>query len=410
MKKLLLSIFCFVALLATVFSATAVERTVCAVGCNHTTVGLAFSNVSDGDSVTVYDGTYTETGLVLGNNITFRSYNGSSSTILNLSVAAQVCLKLQAGAAGSTIGGSAGHGFTIQCTGAGRNIELENSPNYVTISYNVIDTSGSPTMGISVGAAGSTGLTVTYDTFQGGETGDGYIFAEDSEDFVATWNTMSFAAKQATGYAIEVVKAGGDSDINYNTITNAANGIFVLDGTGDTDDLRIAYNILTDCVNGVRFYSGYAVGGTIAPGSSDVIIEYNTISGATTGIKIPSGTDIDASNIVIRRNNLADNTLALDNDDAQTVTAENNYWGDDSPADDVSGLVDYAPFCASSSCSSYQGTYEKADLKDIMADGLGTAGAEFVSNIDLAIIAVVISFVVGIFLSGFKFTGGLLKK
>lgn len=408
MKKLWLSIFCVVALLATAFSATAVERTVCAVGCNHTTVGLAFSNVSDGDVVTVYDGTYTETGLVLGNNITFQSYNGSSSTILNLSVAAQVCLKLQAGAAGSTIGG-ADQGFTIQCTGAGRNIELENSPNYVTISYNVIDTSGAPTMGVSVGAAGSTGLTVTYNTFQNGEDGDGYIWAEDSEDFSATWNTMTFAAQQTSGYAIEVAKAGGDSDINYNTVTNAANGIFVLDGTGDTDDLRIAYNTLTDCVNGIRFYSGYAVGGTIAPGSSDVIIEYNTISGATTGIKIPSGTDIDASNIVIRRNNLADNTLALDNDDAQTVVAENNWWGDDTPADEVSGLVDYAPFCASSSCTSYQATYEKADLKNIVADGLGTAGAEFVDMIDMIIIVIVISFVVGIFLSGFKYTGGLLK-
>lgn len=408
MRKILIGLLCILFGLVTVSSAMAVERTVCAAGCNHTTVALAFSNVSDGDVVTVYDGTYTETGLVLGKNITFKSYNGSVSTILNLSVAAQVCLKLQAGAAGSVIGASDA-GFTIQCTGAGRNIELENSPNYVTIQYNVIDTSGLPTMGISVGAAGSTGLTITYNTFQGGEDGDGYIFAEDSEDFTATWNTMSFAAQQASGYAIEVVKAGGDSDINYNTITNSANGIFVLDGTGDTDDLRMAYNTVTDCVNGVRFYSGYAVGGTIAPGASDVIIEYNTISGSAIGIRIPAGADIDASNIVIRRNNLAGNTLALENLDAETVIAENNWWGDDSPADDVSGNVDYAPFCASSSCSSYQATYEQTDMKDIVADGLGTAGAAFVDLIDIMVIVIVMSFIIGVFVSGFKYTGSLMK-
>jgi hypothetical protein len=46
----------------------------------------------------------------------------------------------------------------------------------------------------------------------------------------------------------------------------------------------------------------------------------------------------------------------------------------------------------------YVYTYEKGDFQDIVVDGLGTAGAAFVSWIDLIVLLIVLGFIVGIFL------------
>jgi hypothetical protein len=42
--------------------------------------------------------------------------------------------------------------------------------------------------------------------------------------------------------------------------------------------------------------------------------------------------------------------------------------------------------------------YSKADFQAIVVDGLGTAGASFVSWVDLIILLIVLGFIVGIFM------------
>jgi hypothetical protein len=42
--------------------------------------------------------------------------------------------------------------------------------------------------------------------------------------------------------------------------------------------------------------------------------------------------------------------------------------------------------------------YTKADFQAIVIDGLGTAGASFVSWIDLIVLLIVLGFIVGIFI------------
>ena len=45
----------------------------------------------------------------------------------------------------------------------------------------------------------------------------------------------------------------------------------------------------------------------------------------------------------------------------------------------------------------YNYSYTKSDFQNIVVDGLGTAGAAFVSWIDLIVLLVVLGFIVGIF-------------
>jgi hypothetical protein len=46
----------------------------------------------------------------------------------------------------------------------------------------------------------------------------------------------------------------------------------------------------------------------------------------------------------------------------------------------------------------YTYSYSKSDFQAIVVDGLGTAGASFVSWIDLIVLLVVLGFIIGIFM------------
>jgi len=46
----------------------------------------------------------------------------------------------------------------------------------------------------------------------------------------------------------------------------------------------------------------------------------------------------------------------------------------------------------------YVASYSKSDFQAIVVDGLGTAGASFVSWIDLIVLLVVLGFIIGIFM------------
>jgi hypothetical protein len=46
----------------------------------------------------------------------------------------------------------------------------------------------------------------------------------------------------------------------------------------------------------------------------------------------------------------------------------------------------------------YAASYNKSDFQAIVVDGLGTAGAAFVSWVDLIVLLIVLGFIVGIFI------------
>ena len=45
----------------------------------------------------------------------------------------------------------------------------------------------------------------------------------------------------------------------------------------------------------------------------------------------------------------------------------------------------------------YNYSYSKSDFQNIVVDGLGTAGASFVSWIDLIVLLIILGFIIGVF-------------
>ncbi|GAH00816.1 unnamed protein product [marine sediment metagenome] len=132
---------------------------------------LAAADGNAGYTIIVGDGAYTEDlDSIKTAGLTLMSENGAETTTIQF--VDGVGIDLEAGATGFTLGGSTGHGFTM-LSGATTTfgIQLANDPNGVTISYNSLSTVGFMTQGISVGAAGATGLVISNNEFIG-ESGD----------------------------------------------------------------------------------------------------------------------------------------------------------------------------------------------------------------------------------------------
>ena len=72
-------------------------------------------------------------------------------------------------------------------------ISVNNAPSGVEISYNTIDTTGIASIGISVGAAGASDLTITHNDFIGTDSGDGAIWSPHVDVFEVSWNTFTGA-------------------------------------------------------------------------------------------------------------------------------------------------------------------------------------------------------------------------
>jgi len=216
----------------------------------YATIQAAITAASANDIILVYDGTYTEDLVINTANLTIKSVNGSASTTIQL--VDGVGIDIQGSATNCIIGGASGVGFTVTPNAANTtfNIQLANAPSGVTISHNIIDTTGDASMGISVGAAGATGLTISNNAFTA-DNGDGSIWGPKVADVTVSSNTFTGPATPTSGYAAEFAGVTGTSTISGNTITNYSMGVAIFNGEG-TSGLTISGNIISGCTNGIR--------------------------------------------------------------------------------------------------------------------------------------------------------------
>ena len=273
----------------------------------------AIDAANPGDTIIVSDGTYQESLVVNIADLTLKSASGSANTtIQNVGNAGgeQTGFLLMAGATNFTLGGSEGHGFTIEggTNTAPRLIQLNNGPSGVELSYNTFDssdTNGTISTGINIGAGGATGLTV-----------DNNIFITDEDDIYQDWPLTS-----------------GGPLTNLTVTYNEFTGSGTPDKYGAAIDLNQS-NEATALLSGGTItnntISGFDQG--ILTGSGDAIVEnldiiQNDISGCGKGIML-RGTNVDMDTLTVTENNIHDNTLyGIENTTSIVVTAKNNWWG-----------------------------------------------------------------------------------
>ncbi len=323
------------------------------------TIQHAIDTVSATDTIIVGDGTYTEdldpgaTSIETA-NLTVRSVNGPASTTIQL--VDGVGVDLGGGANNFTLGGAAGQGFTI-LSGAGTtfNIQLANAPSGVTISHNTINTTGNATQGISIGSAGSTGLTISNNAFTAA-VGDISIYGPYHVNLTVSDTTSTGPGRTNNGGALQFPGVTGTSVISGNIITGYGRGISITNGSG-VSGLTISGNTISGCFNGIDFLE-YNPSAPPAPGNiTTVTVVQNTLSSNTNGIKVYDSTYVLASNFTINFNNFTGNTAygLLNAHTTQPVTAEDNWWFHSSgpyhattnpfgAGDTVSDNVDYTPW------------------------------------------------------------------
>ncbi|MHC4630030.1 MAG: NosD domain-containing protein, partial [Planctomycetota bacterium] len=329
-------------------------------------------DIAGGTTISVSDGTYNENLTVNKSDITLKSVNGPGSTTLTATNG--VVVDVEGGGDNFTLGGASGEGFSID-SGANSTflVQLANAPQDVEISWNELDTTGNASQGISVGAAGATGLNINNNDFVAGELVDGSIWGPYVVDVSVTDNTFTGpVAKAASGYAVQFAGVTGTSVIQDNIINDYGMGIAIFNGTG-TSGLTIQGNSVTDSTTGIRL-------GQYSPGVNgdmdDVTITANTLTDNTTGLQINNGANVKPSGFsvtnnffvnnttgvesqhssesaTIYENSFSGNTTAVSNTGALAMLdAEGNWWGHATgpsgagpgSGDAVSTKVDYSPW------------------------------------------------------------------
>jgi hypothetical protein len=272
--------------------------------------------------------TYTEDFIVNIGDLTLSSLGGMAETTIQL--VDGVGIDIQAGGDGFTLGGESSRGFAIvgDPDDTTFNIQLTNAPSGVEISHNTIDTAGNASMGISVGAAGASDLTISSNSFMA-EAGDGSIWGPKMVNVNVSNNTFTGpGGPPASGYAVEFAGVTSTSTISSNTITGFAMGIAIFNGEG-TSDLAISGNTISECGNGIRL-GQYTPPGSVADDMTTVAVYRNTLTGNTIALRVNDGPNVIAHDFTISYNDISGSTTwGLQNEHAsETVTAKYNWWGD----------------------------------------------------------------------------------
>lgn len=345
--------------------AQAATLSVCASGCDHTTIQGAINAAVAGDTITVDGSTYDEQ-LLVDKDVTITGA-GIGQSLLQ-PTGDHDAWDVQFTASGATL-----QGFSLDFNGAGdtrlgRGIAVSdlNGPTVenITITDNDItmgvgtgqDTVGLEGVGIQTGAnADVSGLTVSNNVFHGGSAaiGDG---TSDGEEGI-------FVNPLADGSAGNITISSNDFDgelfvgisVFGDGVTVSGNNISRPTSATNTHGIRTnnPTTITNNTVNG-NFANGMRLGPT--SGSVAITATGNDVRDNSVGLLVRGGGDVTASD-----NAIVDNTdgAILETDGA--LNAINNWWGDASgpsgagpgTGDTVSAGVTFDPWCTNLACTTH---------------------------------------------------------
>lgn len=196
--------------------------------------------------------------------------------------------------------------------------------------------------------------------------------------------------------ALPGTTAGFDNNtIRYNIIEGASNGIIV----SDSSNILVENNKILDSARSGSEYNGF---GLVVYGDtknsefrqntingSDYVgvlaehwdydgpngncsgskVIYNEIENGGQGIYV-----LNVKNLLFNFNNLAGNAMGVVEEKSPEVNAENNWWGDFDPSDQVEGKVDYDPYLGGPHIGFINGNDQNgngfADLEDLHVEDI----------------------------------------
>ncbi|WP_321431227.1 NosD domain-containing protein [uncultured Methanolobus sp.] len=219
-------------------------------GCDYTTIQAAVSAVSNGDTIIVTDGTYTE-NVEVTKEVTIRSQNGAASTVMQASY-------------------DTDHVFYV-------------TANNVTINgFNITGASSSSYAGIRLSTV--EGCTIANNTATGNYYG---IYLHYSDNNTLTNNTVTNSSNAGAIYTWQ----SNNNTLSYNTVSeNPDEGIYLL----YSDNNVLSYNTVDNNEKGIYLTST----------SSYNTVSYNTANRNARGLYLSSS----ANNNTLMNNTITNST------------------------------------------------------------------------------------------------------
>lgn len=263
-----------------------------------TAIQQAFDSCSVSDIVLVYPGTYPAEHLhPIIDSIDLLSLSGASQTFVALTASGGTGFDMDS--EGMTIDGftfTGDNGFLVQ---------LEGGEDAFTLRNCIIDTEGSPSIGLNIGAAGCSNMIVENNKFVS-ETGDGAIWMEKNVTNVLIRNNWFVGVDSTSSYAIQTAGSTGGRYIG-NLIEGYASGIFlhtVTATSGGTANELIASNTIRNCSKGIRL--GHS---SMTVVMDSINVWNNLVYNCSFGIDVTDDAQVETETFNITGNNLQQNTV-----------------------------------------------------------------------------------------------------
>lgn len=289
----------------------------------YSTISLALAASSSGDLIYVAPGTYNEHVTFTETNVALTSSGGPGVTYIDAIIVG--------GAGIDVVDSTTITGFTITGDAGGAIIQLDAGEIGCNIVDNVIDSRGSATFGISVGASGSDWPSILSNIFWT-NTGDGAIWMEKNNTNVRIDGNTFWGDDSTSGYAVQM------AGINTGWITNNfidlyASGIFphtATSASSGTYNLVIDGNVIQRCSKGIRLGHN-----TQTVNMDSIKVTNNTLYLNSRGLFIDDDATILVNTFDIVDNRFISNTTNYANDHSSLVPRSLSNWLDDDL--DISG-------------------------------------------------------------------------
>jgi len=253
---------------------------VCDSGCDYTSIQTAIDNAVAGDTIDIYSGTYTETGITVDKNLTL-SGDGAGSTVVQAAAAeataADRVFHIAAGVTATLENMTIRYGYPATHGGGILNEGTMLTVDNCVVSHNRFSAAGQQWGGgiYSTGNLTINNSTICDNIGASDDDGGGVFFNDAGSELVITNSTISDNTNWNYGAGVLVYNASSaimtNSTISGNTGDAAGEGIWN-DGTLSISFSTITGNSTTGSYGGI-----YVPGGTT--NLKNTIIADNTDSG-----------------------------------------------------------------------------------------------------------------------------------